>query len=801
MTTALRPEPFADAIFRQLIASLPRTANERPAWHVAEPYLVRHAAQHAASAGLADELLQDPGFLVHADPETVTAALRQATTPDARIAAAVYRASQDVHRDLGADERRQILALDAARFQAADLSYDFARNTDWRPVWATGTEVSSALVTTFTDHTYRVRGVELSGVDAMATAVVDGRPVVVSASGDGVRVWDLATGRTTHTLSVRAAAVVTAVVDGRPVAVINGHGPVAMAVVDGRHVVITAGEFRTVQVWDLATGRATHTLTGDTGTVRVWEGDRQVAGPGTYDRTVRVWDLATNRAIHTITGHTGDVRAMATTVVDDRPVVVAGINYDGAVWVWDLATGRAVHTLTGDTSPVPNPVVATAVLDGRPVAVTGSGTNAVWVWDLATGRAVHTLTGDTSPVLVVATAVLDGRPVAVTSGRNRTIRVWDLATGRAIRTLTGLSGSVDAIATAAVDDRLVAITTGWDSVGGHDSRVRVWDLTTDAGIPTVTGHSYNVTAVLAAVVDGRPVAVTTGGDRAVRVRDLATGRTIHTLNPGGRVQAIATAMLDGRPVVITVSSDDRPFRRAIDESVRVWDLATGRATPLTGRTELAEAVATAVADGRTVSITTDGDRVVRVSDRATGRTTHPLNTLGRVAKVVATAVVDGRTVAIAPVTNALTHIRESTVRVSDLVTGRVIHTLTGHAGQVDAVAAVVVEGRPVAITGGGDSTVRVWDLVTGRVIHTLTGHAGQVDAVAAAVVEGRPIAITGSDDTTVRVWDLSSGSCLTVLTLPSAAKCAEIAADGTVVLGMGAEVIALTLEPVLRRLR
>jgi hypothetical protein len=153
MSTALRPEPFADAIFRQLIASLPRADNERPAWHVAEPYLVRHAAQHAASAGLADELLQDPGFLVHADPKTVIAALRWATTPDARLAATVYRASQAVHRDLGAEQRRQILALDAARFQAAALSYDFARSTDWRPLWATGTQVSSALTATLTGHT------------------------------------------------------------------------------------------------------------------------------------------------------------------------------------------------------------------------------------------------------------------------------------------------------------------------------------------------------------------------------------------------------------------------------------------------------------------------------------------------------------------------------------------------------------------------------------------------------------------------------------------------------------------------
>ncbi|MFE5086965.1 hypothetical protein ACFRFN_43020, partial [Streptomyces mirabilis] len=118
-----------------------------------------------------------------------------------------------------------------------------------------------------------------------------------------------------------------------------------------------------------------------------------------------------------------------------------------------------------------------------------------------------------------------------------------------------------------------------------------------------------------------------------------------------------------------------------------------------------------------------------------------------------------------------------------------------------AVATVMVDGRPIAVTASWDRTVRVWDLTTGHATHSLIGHTGIGCAVATVMVDGRPIAVTASWDRTVRVWDLITGSCLTTLTLPHRAQCVEISADATVVLGMGYEVIVLTLEPVFRRLR
>jgi WD40 repeat protein len=56
----------------------------------------------------------------------------------------------------------------------------------------------------------------------------------------------------------------------------------------------------------------------------------------------------------------------------------------------------------------------------------------------------------------------------------------------------------------------------------------------------------------------------------------------------------------------------------------------------------------------------------------------------------------------------------------------------------------------VAVTAGKDKAVRVWDLGAGQLTRTLTGHAGQVAAVACTILDGGPVAVNW--DGTARVW-------------------------------------------------
>ncbi|MGE3664419.1 MAG: serine/threonine-protein kinase, partial [Pseudonocardia sp.] len=306
------------------------------------------------------------------------------------------------------------------------------------------------------------------GVAAVTTAVLGGRPVVVSGSDDAtVRVWDLVTGEPV----------------GRP---LTGHTDGVLAVaateLDGRAVVASGSSDRTVRLWDLGSGGPLgEPLTGHTHYVSALAavpGARLVVSGG-VDRTIRVWDLARRAPVgEPLAGHEGSVSALAVTSMGGLVVIVSGSS-DRTVRVWDLATGAPVGTpMLGHARTVS--AVTTAELDGRPVAVTGGDDRTVRVWDLATGAPVgQPLTGHTGYVWAVAVTRLDGRAVIVSGGSDRTVRVWDLATGAPVGDpITGHHSSVAAVTTAELDGRAVVVA--------GSSTVRVLDLA-DPQVRSVTG--------------------------------------------------------------------------------------------------------------------------------------------------------------------------------------------------------------------------------------------------------------------------------------------------------------------------
>ena len=810
-------DQFADeqAITAALAGHVPLRPNGRRDWPAAHPYVRAYLPAHAADGGMIDELSQDPGFLLAADPPQLLNALDRTVGIPALEAADTYRRALPFLRGHEETEHPAYLAL-AAHCGRAGLLADriTADGLDgpWRPLWASWR----------LQRPHQLIAGRGGPVYTVAVGELDGRPVAVSGSSDWLmRVWDLATGTPVGTPFTGHDGIVFAVavgeLDGRPVAVsgggdgsvrvwdlatgspvgtpFTGHDGIVFAVavgeLDGRPVAVSGGGDGSVRVWDLVTGTPVGTPFTGHGwavlAVAVAELDgRPVAVSGGDDGTVRVWDLATGTPVGTpFTGHDGPVLAVAVAELDGRPVAVSGGD-DGSVRVWDLAAGSPVGTpFTGHDGPVF--AVAVAELDGRPVAVSGGDDGSVRVWDLATGTPVGTpFTGHDGTVLAVAVAELDGRPVAVSGSYDETVRVWDLA---ASSPFTGHSHWVRSAAVAELDGRPVAVS------GSGDGSVRVWDLATGSPVGTpFTGHGWPVFAVAVAELDGRPVVVSGGGDRTVRVWDLATGTPVGTSFTGhdGTVNAVAVAELDGRPVAVSGGDDGSvrvwdlatgspvgtPFTghdwpvlavavaeldgRPVavsggdDETVRVWDLATGSpvGTPFTGHDGTVFAVAVGELDGRPVVVSGSGDRTVRVWDLATGTPVGtPFTGHDETVNAVAVGELDGRPVVVSGGD-------DGTVRVWDLATGTPVGTpFTGHDGIVFAVAVGELDGRPVVVSGSGDRTVRVWDLATGTPVGTpFTGHDGIVNAVAVAELDGRPVAVSGGDDGTVRVWDLATGT-------------------------------------------
>jgi len=695
--------------------------------------------------------LSDLGWLVTGDPEQVLAALDGAAGQEEVLAAAVYRASGHVHRDAGAGARRQVLALDAARYGDLELAKSIAgvavrqeADDPWVVQWATGSGLDSRL-------RYALPAPAKTGV--VATVVVEGRGLAVVGCEDGaLHWWDLATGRklgkivTEHPGAVRALA--TAVLDGRPVAV-------------------TSGSDGAVRVWDLAEREQVGAFHANndsrvTSLATALVGGRPVAVGASTDGVVRVWDLAAlSQHGEPLTLHTGFVSALATAVLGGRPVAVTShseelgaldpITGEETLRLWDLVTGRELGPLgarsewpPGVADPSDRTTATSSDGDGKtgpcvslslnarakflvtdpasecPMAVSANAYE-VHVWNLATGEQV----GEPVPGFVGAAAVtvLHGRPAALVA-RDESVEVWDLSPLRHLRLpLIGHDATVRGAATAVLKGRLLAVTA-------DDGSVRIWDLDGEretGNRPTV--YAGLVQEVTTSVVAGRSVIVTLGSDRKVRVWDLDGKGQLGDPLPRhtSAVSLMTVRMVEGQPTLITRDRQD---------TVRIWDLTTREELRGQSNTEYTSPYIEffAAVDGRFVGVTREG-------------------------------------------------------RVWDLTMSKWIGVQPRQEG---ALALETLEGRNVILTGRNAKALHLWDLATGELLGLpLTGHTRGVQAGAVGMLDGRLVVAAGGDRT-VRMWDATTGQQIGTYTFPARITGLSVAPIGRLVVGFGSDIAILT---------
>ncbi|MEY7970931.1 WD40 repeat domain-containing protein [Saccharomonospora xinjiangensis] len=250
-----------------------------------------------------------------------------------------------------------------------------------------------------------------------------------------------------------------------------------------------------------------------------------VTGGGRFDLTslfgedhlggvVRCWDLVTGERIgEAVTGHGLGVNALAI-VPSERGRLVLSSSEEGVLIVSVLGSGERLGEIQGGYGGA----MAAAVVDGRPLAVTGGEDPCVQVWDVLTGGPVgDPLKVAENCVHAIAVTEVAGRAVALTCGDDNALRTWELATGRPLG--VSLAGHADVISGISLIDlggRPVAVTEA------EDEPPRIWDLARaeQLGEPlTVPGESAP-TAVTTTEIDGEPVVVTGYDDGTIRVWNI-----------------------------------------------------------------------------------------------------------------------------------------------------------------------------------------------------------------------------------------------------------------------------------------
>lgn len=559
-----------------------------------------------------------------------------------------------------------------------------------------------------------------------------------------------------------------------------GHTPAGLtdlAVTPDGKLLVTAGEDKTVRVWEAGTGKPARSFQGHLTKVlglAVRPDGRQVASAGA-DGTIRLWDLSPTDDHRSLTAAAGPVWAAAVSP-DGKRAAAAGA--DKLIRVYDPETGALEATLSGHTAAV----TALAFLpDGR--LASAGGDRVVRIWDVAAKKQLTELSGHELPVLTLATSP-DGK-LLVSGAADRTARGWDPAGGKPLWTWTGKSavcgaavrpgGSQVALGTA--DGGLVVL-----DVAGGTPKERFAQTAHVAGVAAV-GYSPDGSRLASAGGDGvlRVWAVDANGTPAPLARFDGQARPG---TPAGAAPLAAVAFApDGRQVAAA----------GADGVVRIWDVPTKtEARGLRGHPDWATAIAFAPDGRRLVAAGADGS--VRVFELApqegSGRAGH-------LRAVTAVAVSpDGKTIATAAA--------DQTVKLWDRASGRELLTLVGGPDEPFAVAfvgpdRVAAGGRTESREAGrvhlwelkpavrqliGNSTGRLYNLVAlpdgsrfaalctrpvdGDTTNETAYHvvADRDGGVVAQVVDGGrkvtaaayspdlALAAAGDDTGTVRLWDM-----------------------------------------------
>jgi WD40 repeat protein len=246
----------------------------------------------------------------------------------------------------------------------------------------------------------------------------DGRTVATCAASDGLRLWDVATGKSRKLAEVGS--------DKRRFEL--SFSP------DGKTGLALEPDGQTVRLWDVATGRVRRVqLSGEWPRplleVALSPDGKVVAGRDGSDRILRLWDAQTGRPLLDYPGHNLPPQQLAFSPDGRHLASFAAVD---EVICWDVPRSRSLRlTHLWDKSPVGADPITRISPDGRWAALAGQ--KSVRLYDAGGGKVVGRIQWTGGRTADLAFSPAGDRLAVATEGG--IVRIWEIPSGRPVRAI------------------------------------------------------------------------------------------------------------------------------------------------------------------------------------------------------------------------------------------------------------------------------------------------------------------------------------------------------------------------------